>query len=223
MRDISKNLKDARIESGMTQEELAQKLFVTRQTVSSYEIGRTKPDVEMLTKIAEVLQTDINTLIYGKPLAQNKRTMQIKTIVSTGILVLLLAISIFVSNCMENVDTFGIKANCAYWLHMAILPSICFVAGWTILQVLGMFLNLKKPEKKYTWIHIFVITVILAYAILVTPYLLGEAFRVQLPDSWNDLAYIVTGTHAKYNTAKIYLSVFQILGCLTWFFPWAKK
>ncbi len=39
MRDIGKNIRDLRCMRGMTQEQLAEKLFVTRQAVSSYETG----------------------------------------------------------------------------------------------------------------------------------------------------------------------------------------
>ena len=39
MRDIGKNMRSARIRKKMTQDELAEKLFVTRQTVSNYETG----------------------------------------------------------------------------------------------------------------------------------------------------------------------------------------
>ena len=45
MRDIGKNIRDLRKRQNMTQDELAARLFVTRQTVSNYEIGRTRPDV----------------------------------------------------------------------------------------------------------------------------------------------------------------------------------
>lgn len=65
MRDIGKNIRQLRVRQNMTQDELAQKLFVTRQTVSNYETGKSKPDVEMLERIAEVLHTDILTVIYG--------------------------------------------------------------------------------------------------------------------------------------------------------------
>ena len=39
MRDIGKNIKQLREGKGMTQEALAERLFVTRQTVSNYETG----------------------------------------------------------------------------------------------------------------------------------------------------------------------------------------
>lgn len=45
MRDIGKNIRTLREKKGMTQEELAQALFVTRQTVSNYETGRSRPDI----------------------------------------------------------------------------------------------------------------------------------------------------------------------------------
>lgn len=73
MRDISKNIRAMRTAKNMTQDELAEKLYVTRQTVSNYETGKSRPDVEMLTKIAEVLDTDINTLIYGLPTPPSRR------------------------------------------------------------------------------------------------------------------------------------------------------
>ena len=73
MRDIGKNIRDLRTKQNMTQDELAEKLFVTRQTVSNYETGRSRPDVEMLTNIAEALNTDPNTLLYGPAPSPNIR------------------------------------------------------------------------------------------------------------------------------------------------------
>ena len=72
MRDIGKNIKHLREVNKLSQEQLAEKLFVTRQTISNYETSRSRPDVEMLQKIAEVLDTDVNTVIrsisFGKVL-----------------------------------------------------------------------------------------------------------------------------------------------------------
>ncbi len=66
MKSISKNIKEIRIKRNIKQEELAEKLFVTRQTVSNYENGKSQPDIDMLLKIAEALDTDINSLLYGE-------------------------------------------------------------------------------------------------------------------------------------------------------------
>ena len=66
MRDIGKNIKALRMAKGMTQEDLAA-LFVTRQTVSNYENGRSRPDLDMLLNIAQVLDTDATAILYGPP------------------------------------------------------------------------------------------------------------------------------------------------------------
>ena len=62
---VGKNIKTAREEKGITQEAMAEQLNVTRQAVSSWENEKTRPDVEMLDKIAGVLGVDIERLIYG--------------------------------------------------------------------------------------------------------------------------------------------------------------
>ena len=48
MANISKNIKQIRIKNNMTQEELAEALFVTRQTISNYETGKSNPDVDTI-------------------------------------------------------------------------------------------------------------------------------------------------------------------------------
>lgn len=59
------NLKKLRRTKNMSQEDIAQKLHVSRQTVSSWETGRSQPDIDMLTALARVLNADIHELIYG--------------------------------------------------------------------------------------------------------------------------------------------------------------
>ena len=71
MNRIGKNIKKARSEKGYTQEQLAQKLCVTRNTISNYETGHSNPDIEMLQMLAEALKTDPNTLIYGEKKEQS--------------------------------------------------------------------------------------------------------------------------------------------------------
>lgn len=60
---FNENLKKIRKEKGYTQEELAAKVGVVRQTVSKWEKGLSVPDADILCKIAEILDTDINILL----------------------------------------------------------------------------------------------------------------------------------------------------------------
>ena len=60
------NLKTMRKAKGYTQEELAIKLNVVRQTVSKWEKGLSVPDADVLCKIADVLDADVSTLLGGE-------------------------------------------------------------------------------------------------------------------------------------------------------------
>ena len=50
----------------MTQDELAEKLNVTRQAVSNWENEKTQPDIETLNSISETLDVSVEELIYGQ-------------------------------------------------------------------------------------------------------------------------------------------------------------
>lgn len=60
---IKDTLSRLRRERGLTQEELAKKLFVTRQAVSRWENGETAPGIDMIKLIAVALQVPITELI----------------------------------------------------------------------------------------------------------------------------------------------------------------
>ncbi len=60
---LSENIKNLRKEKGMSQEELASKLNVVRQTVSKWEQNLSVPDSEMLIKIAEVFEVPVSRLL----------------------------------------------------------------------------------------------------------------------------------------------------------------
>ena len=54
---LSENLKNLRKAKGLSQEELAARLHVVRQTVSKWEKGRSVPDADLLVRLAEELET----------------------------------------------------------------------------------------------------------------------------------------------------------------------
>ena len=63
---FGENLKILRQEKGMSQEILAQKLNVVRQTVSKWEKGLSVPDAEMLVDIAELFEVPVSELLGVK-------------------------------------------------------------------------------------------------------------------------------------------------------------
>lgn len=59
MASIGKHIKEQRKKKNMSQDDLAAKIFTTRQTISNYENGKSNPDIETLEKLAKALNTDI--------------------------------------------------------------------------------------------------------------------------------------------------------------------
>ena len=63
VKNVKLRLRSLRDEVGITQQELADKLFLTQKTINSYETGRTQPNIETLCKIANIFETSVDYLI----------------------------------------------------------------------------------------------------------------------------------------------------------------
>ena len=70
---FGENLKAMRKAKGYTQEELAIKINVVRQTVSKWEKGLSVPDADVLSQIAEVLDTKVSVLLGGTITEENDK------------------------------------------------------------------------------------------------------------------------------------------------------
>ena len=149
MRDTGKNIKALRSQKKLTQDELAEKLFVTRQTVSNYETGKSKPDIEMLVKIAEILNTDIHQLIYGPvPTAADRERKELiagvaATAAAFGVFLLIRPIAADLRN------TYVTSLNILNHALFLVLTLIC--AGWTAGRLTGM--ALRRQPLAYHWVQ----------------------------------------------------------------------
>ena len=76
---LNENIKALRKAKGLSQEELAIKLNVVRQTVSKWEKGLSVPDAGMVIQIAEVLDTTVNVLL-GEEIPKSEEPDFIKTL-----------------------------------------------------------------------------------------------------------------------------------------------
>ena len=63
---FGQNLQQHRKDKGLSQEALANQLFVTRQSVSQWENDRTMPSVDLLLKLSDIFGTTVDALL-GKP------------------------------------------------------------------------------------------------------------------------------------------------------------
>jgi transcriptional regulator with XRE-family HTH domain len=86
MSTVGANIKKYRTEQEISQEEMAEELNVTRQTVSSWETGRTEPDIDTLHRISVYLDVTVEELIYSHRLFEEKvSTEKTAGTVKTGI------------------------------------------------------------------------------------------------------------------------------------------
>lgn len=73
---ISNFIKTKRKELGITQDELAEKLFVTEKAISRWETGRGTPDISLLLPLSKELNIDVSELLNGEENKKNKNEVE---------------------------------------------------------------------------------------------------------------------------------------------------
>ncbi len=134
---LSENLKALRKSKGLSQEELAVKLNVVRQTISKWEQGLSVPDSEMLLSISEVLETPVSTLL-GETTPQPEMD-DLKTISE----------KLEVIN-LQLAQRKAAKRRLLFWLFVTISAVIVVIA--IVLRGLGspyMSWNYNDPETAF--------------------------------------------------------------------------
>ena len=137
---ISKTLKRLRAEKGITQEQLAEQLFISRQSVSSWENDRTQPDLEMLGRLSEIFEVSVEELVYGK-----KRNVTLETEKPDHNNTLIIVFSIL-GSLLAGAGLVLIFVT--FWQRMpllirAILSLLPLIAG----QAAGIFVLFKKKDR----------------------------------------------------------------------------
>ncbi len=120
---LGENIRNARQKQGMTQEELAVRLHVVRQTVSKWEKNLSVPDVQGLQEMAQVLQVPVSALL-GAEAEQTQDT----------------AIENQIANQLARISQeIAIKNQRAHtlskWLKGILLA---FLLGWVLMIVLAL-------------------------------------------------------------------------------------
>lgn len=77
MMKFGEKVKQLREEKGLTQQTLAERLYVTRQAVSKWERGTRYPDLLTVKKIAQVLEVSVDELLSGEELKENVEKSQV--------------------------------------------------------------------------------------------------------------------------------------------------
>lgn len=147
---VSKNLAALRKRANLTQEQMAEKLHVTRQAVSNWETGKCQPDIETLTVLSEALGCDVTELIYGAKPVPYRRYGK-KYIVWTAVLgVLVLAFlgcEIWLLPRLNELAqvTFDIFPRTRYVLLARPVGAAAF--GALLVAALSLWSDLRLPKK----------------------------------------------------------------------------
>ena len=75
---ICERLKAARKNSGMTQEEVAEKIHVSRVSISNWETGKTLPDIASLIELSDLYHITLDELVKGDPKMTEKVKNDVK-------------------------------------------------------------------------------------------------------------------------------------------------
>ena len=140
MANIAKNIRRLRTAQNMTQDQLAERLHVTRQTVSNYETGKSQPDIDTIVRLAEALQTDPNTLIYGIPTPPERKREYIHLAIAAAIALVLVIISV----ATRNVFFESVRKD--IFRNDYILPATWLALGYALMQGLSLVTELKPVK-----------------------------------------------------------------------------
>jgi len=114
--ELNEKLIKLRKREKLSQEQLAERLGVTRQTISNWESATTKPDITQLKNISQIFNTSIDELvdnnirnIIEKKISNaekltNKNTKSIKIIIITIYFIILSLLISFIIYCFTNKD-----------------------------------------------------------------------------------------------------------------------
>jgi len=122
---------------GMTQEELAARVFTTRQTISNYETGKSKPDYDMIGKIAAVLEVDAESLLYG---TGDRRKTKVWCLSAGAAFLFLLARSLRYSPLIMGLGTPAFLTYAQGYI-MVVVPAVCCFMGWSCVRLHELYIR----------------------------------------------------------------------------------
>ena len=131
--ELGSKIKKYRNELSLSQDALAEKVYVSRQTISNWENGKSYPDVNSLVLLSEVFQTSIDHLIKGdvevmKKQVRSEDTREFKRL---NTLYFILFLALMVS-----------PIPLAYYLR------ITGIVIWAVLAAVTLFVALAVEKKK---------------------------------------------------------------------------
>lgn len=172
MAEVGKHIKKIRKEKNLTQDELAERLHCTRQTISNYETGKSEPDIALLIELAGVLEVEIGDLIYGPKKKENKLNQKkraVAVLVTAGVL---LAVIRILQPFAQKYGYYYFEMAPTMLLQYVLKPLTLALLGWGIAEAGKAFADIciwkNRQQRTVRIIRIcyYVAAVILAVSAL---------------------------------------------------------
>ena len=148
--EISKCIKDARQNNNISQESLAEQLGVSRQTISSWENGKSYPDLVSIIKMSDIFNISLDKMLKEDIKLVNNMQEKMDTVKSNKSIVFTILFAIIIFGGIYLIQTFvDIPKIDNLYLNIGVL--IAFIVG--VLTYLfsnvyvGKFLNQKTSNK----------------------------------------------------------------------------
>lgn len=164
--EISKCLKEERIKKNITQEDLAEKLGISRQTISSWENGRSYPDIVNIIKISDIFNISLDKLLKEDEKLVNNMKEKMDTVKSNKAIIFTIILAIIFYGVMYLIQTF-IDIPKIDNLFLNIIVSVAFIFGVLIYIFTNVNISniLNKKTSNKTILKI-IITIILMLTIV---------------------------------------------------------
>lgn len=146
MDNFGERLFELRKSKNLSQEEVAEKLNVTRQSVSKWETNQSMPDLDKVVPLCELFEISTEELLTGKKVEKKleeeknltKKDVRKKSaeIVSSSVFIYILATALFIL-ALELIDINEI-------IIVALYLCVC---GWTTARIVKHYMSIPKFEK----------------------------------------------------------------------------
>ena len=203
--EYNEKLKELRVSSNMSQEQLAEQLHVTRQTVSKWEQGVNQPDIYTLKQYATLFNVSLDELVgdgidVKNPSAKRRKTSKILFLIST-LFYIFSVMLVFVLwrflqdtipahyNILGEVDRYGNKAEVL--LHLISVTVLYAIALITFVQGRKNLGSALPSLCSVSFVVLF--SVVLAMQIGYLTFVICFSAKYLMTDRWLQFVYCVIG------------------------------
>ncbi len=153
--EFNEKLHELRKNKGLTQEELAEILFVSRTAISKWESGRGYPNIESLKEISKFFDVSIDDLLSGEKLiyiAEKENTSNIRNICDLllGVVDLLSFVLVVLPLYPNTIDGFVYSVSLLNYNQTSTMNLIAYWAMFVVLFTIGVakiIMTKTKAEK----------------------------------------------------------------------------